>query len=320
MNSQNTATVQSTSDTERQSRLALQSHLSGQSGRAWRIVRFLFHAAIGGAIGGHFLVLGLAIHENLIGSDSWGSDLLFIALPVYMIAGALLALVSAALTLILENLIEEQLTMMPRAIATSMFSILVLIALGSIDAEVDWELIKRLLLPGLALGFPVGIMITSRLRLSRLFMFGAFASMPIDQRFKENPILVTLSTVAGLALRLVGVFGFLVSAVALSVFWRDLEIDERMVITYSIYYFGGTTFVSLCLRSRLQVAAAGFFLNSLLLILAVYWEPSRGAANPLPLATFVLIFLWVLFISSVRALRNTRLALWVRSLNEICRS
>jgi len=215
-----------------------------------------------------------------------------------MIAGALLALVSGALVLFLENLIEEQLTMLPRAIATSIFSILILMALASIDQDVDWELIKHLLLPGLALGFPVGLMITSKLRLSKLFMFGAFDSTVVDQQFKESPIQVTLSTIAGLALRLVGVFGFLVSTIALSVFWRDLETDERMVIIYSIYYFGGTTFVSVYLRSRLQVTAAAFFLNSLLLILAVYWEPSGGAANPLPLATFVLIALWIFFFYS----------------------
>ncbi|HXD31995.1 MAG TPA: hypothetical protein VN643_12815 [Pyrinomonadaceae bacterium] len=298
MNSQDAFTSAAVNNPAQRTSLARGAHQLKQPSRAWRVVKFLSHAAIGGAIGGHLLVIGLALNQIIIGSRSWGSGLLLILLPFYMIAGALLALVSAALTLILENLIEEKLTMLPRAIATSIFSILILLGLASLDVQVDSLLIKQLLLPGLALGFPVGIMMTTRLRLSHLFIFGAHSPELVTSGLRENPISVAVGMIGGLALRLVGVIGFLIAVVALPVFWTNLEIDARLVMVYSIYYFGCTSFVSMCVRSRLQATAAALFINGLLVLLALYWEPSGGASNPLPVASFVLILLWTLFISS----------------------
>lgn len=265
--------------------------------RPWPKLAFLCRASLGGALGGYLVDVGFTVDAVI--HHQWSyipiPVVLFIFLPVYMLFGSLLGLVTGGMTLILENLIEEKLTMAPRAVATAIFSVVALACIGSFWVPLDWALIKQVFLPGLGLGLPVGLFASTKLRLRHLLIYGAHLSSKEDHHPDTNQIMIGLGSIGAVALRLVGIVGVLISIESLIVFWKDLEVHERMVVTYAIYYFACTTAVSLCVRSKWLIGAAAFLLNGLLLILAMFWEPSNGVASPLPLAFTVLAILWLLF-------------------------
>jgi hypothetical protein len=286
-------------------------HRLHSPGRFRATATFLCRAAIGGAFGGYLLDVVSTVKAVL--EPQWYfipiPVLLFIYLPVYMLYGAVLALVAGGMTLILENLIEEKLTMAPRAIATGVISALLLLGVSRFWAPIDWALIKHTLLPGFVVGVPASLFASTRTRLRHLLRYGVQPSSPQVIDLEANRRLLALGTMGTVALRLVSVVGFLTSIEGLIAFWRNLEVHERMVVIYAIYYFACTAFVTLMVRTRWMAVTAGTFLNGLLLVLALFWSPSGEAANPLPMAVTVLSALWLLFIvSCARPVQTRRLA------------
>lgn len=290
---------------------ARQRTRSNRPSKLRQVARFFLRALIGGAIGGYLCELGaLGWEISYYRQNRWlveailesgkGNELVvgfFETLPFYLIGGALFAAITGSLTLVFENLIEEKLKVLPCAIATSGFSVLLMIGLVRIAGPVKWTLVLELSPAFIALGFPVGLLARSRLNFWRLLVYGAAPSTASREMHRDS-ISSTLSIVAAVALRLVGFFGLFTSVGLLGSAWMFVEIHERLVITYAIYYFACTMFVSVFVRTRWMVVAAGSFLNGLLLLLALLWEPSGDVASPLPLALVVLSVLWLLFIGS----------------------
>lgn len=270
-----------------------------RASRFRRIARFLYRAGIGGALGGYVLLVGLVLDEVIEHPPGhfFIPLLVILAFPFYMLAGFALAVVTSALTLFLEDLIEEKMTLLARAIVMSVFSVIVLLGVKSIGEQLEWVVVKQMLLPGLALGFPAGLLATANMHPGKRLIYGSRDPVGIRD-LEANPIFLPIGMIAGMALRLVGVIGLMVSILALPVFWTKSEIHERLVMAYAIYYFAATAFVSLFIRSRGVVVAAAAFLNALLLVLAMYWEPSGGVESPLPMALFVLATLWLMFIGT----------------------
>jgi hypothetical protein len=276
------------------------------------VARSLSWAALGGALGGYIVVLGVALYA-LVSTENFYAFFMLFLFPFYMAEGALFGLVTGSLTLLLENLIEQKLASLARAIAASVISILIMVGVVSISEEVSWTIIRIMILPGLALGFPVGLLLRSKRSSVRWLLNGAIAVRPGGSTVTRlSRISAVPSIVGGLALRLVGIIGFLTSVAVLATCWWVLKIDERLVASYAVYYFGCTICVTGWVSSRWLTRLSGAFLNGLLLMLALFWDTGGqlGRPGPLLIAFLVLTFLWLLFIGAQpRPLKRRTLAM-----------
>lgn len=253
---------------------------------------FLSHAAVGGGLGFYGLMIGISLYnyrdqDNLL-------MIMIITLPFALIVGALLGLLTGAVTLLVENIIEEKLSTLARLIVTSAIVILIVFGLSTIDEPASWQLLKSSLLPGATLGLPIGLVAGSRLRLFRLLLLG------VDEPpgAEATSLSYGFAVIGGFALRLVSVMGALLAVMVLACTWKFQKTDELLVTIFAIYYFGCTTYVTCKVRQRWVMAAAGTFLNSLLLLLALFWDPyaPEGLPGPFTIVFFVLAFLWMLFV------------------------
>jgi hypothetical protein len=273
-----------------------QIQVVAMSSPAWKsVARFLSQAAVGGALGAYALVIRLALYD-------YRTDyklLLLLTFPFALVGGAVLGLLTGALTLLVENLIEEKLSALPRVIVTAAITVLIVFGIATLWKSASWQLLKTLMLPGAILGLPVGLVARSRLRFWRVLLLG------VDKPPGEEAHAVSEATsiaygfalIGGFALRLVGVIGVLVAGMVLACCWKVLQTDEVMVTIFVIYYFACTAYITSIVRHRWAIAAAGTFLNTLLLLLALLWDPyaAPGLPGPFTVAFFVLAFLWMLF-------------------------
>ena len=269
---------------------------NGMSRPAWKSVAlFLSQAAVGGALGGYALLVGIALYQY----RNPYNFLLIIGLPFWLVGGAVLGLVTGALTLLFENLIEERLSAQARVIVTSAIATLTIFGLAVFRDSASWQLLKTSSLPGGIMGFPIGLVAGSRLRPWRVLLLGVDKppGKEADAVSGATSILYGFSLIGGFALRLVSASGFLIGVLVLACCSSFLETDEVMVTIYSIYYFACTAYIACFVRHRWAIGAAGTFLNTLLLLLALLWDPGAAAGQPGPLmiAFFVLAFLWMLF-------------------------
>jgi hypothetical protein len=211
--------------------------------------------------------------------------------------GMVFGLVTGTLALIFENLIEEDLEMLLRAVATSVLSFLILLGLARIMDPPD-VVAKTLVLPAIALGFPVGLISGSKLRIRQLLRYGAYAKPGVV----SNSFGFLLSQAVAIIMRTAAIVGVFSSVAVLVFLWRSIEIPERMVLVYCIYYFTLTAAVTIFVRSTLLTVLAGIFLNSLLLFLAVFWGSSSEALNAGGLQFSCAVFsgLWLVFICGKR--------------------
>ena len=210
------------------------------------IVRSLGQAMAGGALGAYLLfVISLALYNYS------SADQVFL-LPFSLAAGAVIGLVIGSLMLVLENLIEERLPTKWRVVVTSLIGILLVLGLASVDQPVESRLIGAVILPGTALGLPVGLLIRSKLPLWRSLVYGAHQTVVLEASEDEaaDRVLAAFRFVGGLALRLVSVFGILSSTLVLAAFWYSQEADERLVTVYAFYYFICTAYISFTVRHR----------------------------------------------------------------------
>lgn len=306
MNTQNTATLRR-SGLDSSRGILVRTQPTKWTSRLRRLASFAFRAGLGGSLGVFVWSFGRVVYYRIYapGIQPYASEILF-EIVVLSVPAFLLALITCALTLGLENLIEEKLTLLPCAIATAILSALILLGLIRIWVPLDWEEIKRLAPQGLALGFPVGLLARAKLNLGDRLIYGGQKPVTDIRDLERNLFLFVMGVTGGVALRLVGVIGFMFSVLVLYMIWPDLETHERLVMVYAIYYFGCTAFVSLCLRSRWMVVGAAAFLNTLLLALALFWEPSAGIQSPLPYAFVVLAALWLMFIGGWARPAKTR--------------
>ena len=267
---------------------------------AWiQTARFLSQASVGGALGGYAFAIGIALYSYQNGYNF----LMIILFPVFLVEGAVLGLLTGVLTLLLENLIEERLWLLPRLLVTSIIATLFVVGLQAFENAVTWQLVKASILPGAALGFPVGLVARSKFWLGRALVRG-ISHWPNSEAFeglgaaRDCGSGSLLSLLGGLALRLVSSTGLIVSVMVLACCWNVQSRAEVLVTVFAIYYFGCTAFVSFGTPRRWVSIAAGSFLNALLLIVALEWSPVTGdeGSNPMTIVFSVLTFLWILFI------------------------
>src|SRR5436190_20668489 len=174
---------------------------------AWRsTLRFLSQAAVGGMIGSYALLIGVVLYYT----NPYNFLLIFF-LPLYLTMGAVTGLAIGSITTLLEYVIEEKLTMLPRAIATSAIAILLLAGITWFRNRMDWQLFRQCILIGAIIGFPIGLVTRSKLRLWRLLAHGTneCTAAEADANLPVSPLSSFLSLIGGLALRLVGVVGLL---------------------------------------------------------------------------------------------------------------
>ena len=290
------ATANSLRDGARFSASSQQIYVVEKPRFAWKsVARFLSQAAVGGALGSYALVIAIALYDYHHPYNFW----LAISLPFWLVGGAVLGLVTGALTLLFENLIEEKLSVQTRVIVTSAIATLIFFGLAAFRDPASWQLLKTSSLPGGILGLPIGLVAGSGLRLWRVVLLGVDKppGEEADAVSGATSILYGFSLIGGFALRLVSTSGFLISALVLACCSSFLETDEVMVTIFSIYYFACTAYIAALVRHRWAIGAAGTFLNTLLLLLALLWDPGAAAGQPGPLmiAFFVLAFLWMLF-------------------------
>src|SRR6185295_2850120 len=86
----------------------------------------------------------------------------------------------------------------------------------------------------------------------------------------SNSFWSLLSECVAVVLRTAAIVGMFTSVAALVILWRSIEIPERMVLIYCIYYFTLSAIVTIFVRSTQLTVLAGLFLNSLLIFLAVF--------------------------------------------------
>jgi len=115
-------------------------------------------------------------------------------------------------------------------------------------------------------------------------------------RFRERHRSYGLSLIGGFVLRLVSTTGFLIAVTdwpAVGAFRKTMRYWYRL----SIYYFACTAYITFKVRRRWMIAAAGTFLNSLLLLVAMFWDHPGcdRPTQPIDDAFFVLAFFWMLF-------------------------
>lgn len=295
MNTQTTFTMKQSGDA-RPGVMLVRVSKAKRSARLRSIATFLFRTGLGSTLGAYLSIFGMLVYSRN-DNPPHNLDLLDVSLMLafFMVPAFPLALVSRWLTLIFENLIEEKMTLLPHAIATGIFSILLLLAMWRTSEPFDSTAVKLLGAFGFTLGFPVGLLARLKLNLLDRLIYGGQEPVMDIRDLDRNLVLFVVGITGGLALRLVGIVGFMLAVLGLTVMWSDLELHERLVMVYAIYYFGCTAFVSLCIRSRWMVVGAAVFLNALLLALALFWEPSADVASPLRLAFTVLAILWILF-------------------------
>lgn len=267
-------------------------------GRLKTITRSLLRAGLGGAIGGYALAIGLVIGQNR------GFIPPAVVIVVFMFLAMVLGLVTGTLTLILENLIEEDLEMFPRAIATSIFSFLALLAWSRITESTDISIVRQLLVPAIVFGFPVGLLSGSRLRIRQLLRHGVYPKTHVA----SYSFWSLLSDGVAIILRTSAIAGILSSIAALVILWRSIELPERMVLIYCLYYFTLSATVTIFVRSTVLTVLAGLFLNSLLIFLALFWESSSEILNSggLQLSCAVFGGLWLVFMVNKRTTREER--------------
>jgi hypothetical protein len=270
---------------------------NGKPCPAWKsVARFLSQAAVGGALGGYAVLVGNALYQYRNPYNFW----LIIGLPFWLVGGAVLGLATGALTLLFENLIEEKLSAQTRVIVTSAIATLIFFGLDTFRDSASWQLLKTASLPGGILGLPIGLVAGSRLRLWRVLLLGV-DKPPGDEADAVSgatSILYGFSLIGGFALRLVSASGFLIGVLVLACCSNFQQTDQVMVTIFSVYYFACTAYIACMVRHRWAIAAAGTFLNTLLLLLALLWDPvaaEAGQPGPLMIAFFVLAFLWMLF-------------------------
>ena len=291
------ATVNSLPDRSRFFASSQRIHVVETSRPAWKsVARFLSQAAVGGALGGYALAIAIALYDY----HHPYNFLLMISLPFWLVGGAVLGLVTGTLTLLFENLIEEKLSAQARVIVTSAIATLIFFGLDAFRDSASWQLLKTSSLPGGILGFPIGLVAGSRLRLWRVLLLGVDKppGEEADAVSGATTILYGFSLIGGFALRLVSASGLLISVLVLACCSSFQETDEVMVTIFSIYYFACTAYIACIVRHRWVIGAAGTFLNTLLLLLALLWDPvavEAGQPGPLMIAFLVLAFLWMLF-------------------------
>lgn len=265
---------------------------------AWKSVAgFLSQAAVGGGLGCYALMIGFALYNY----HNPNNVLLIITLPFALVGGAVLGLLTATLTLLFENLIEEKLSPLARVIVTTVIAILIVFGLAAFWNPVSWQLLKTSILPGAILGLPIGLVAGSRLRSWRALLLGV-DKPPGAEAYAlsgATPLSYGFSLIGGFVLRLVSTVGLLIAVLVLACCWSFQKSGEVLVTAFSVYYFACTAYVTFMVRRRWVIAAAGTLLNSLLLLVALFWDPSAAAAQPGPLmiAFFVLAFFWMLFLS-----------------------
>jgi hypothetical protein len=243
----------------------------------------------GGALGSYFISLGATLYWYQNPNRFFS----LLAFPFCMLGGALVGLVIGSLTLLLEDLIEEELSVLPRTIVTAVIAVLMMVACAYFVDHVGRQVLKQLILPGVALGAAVGLVARSRLRAAYELIHGLIEPSSLQRA----PISNVVRFAGGIALRLVSTIGLLMSLLSLACFWNEGGTDEIMVIVFAIYYFACTVWVSFRFQNWGYIAASGTFLNGMLLLLAVYWDPSAKEGQPgaLMLVLVVLSFLWLLF-------------------------
>jgi hypothetical protein len=264
---------------------------------AWKTVaRFLSQAAVGGAIGSYALLIGATVYYLDKTPNPW----MVITVPFVLIIGALLGLIIGGFTLVLENLIEENLSPGPRVIVANVIGSLIAFGLAAIERTANWQLFKLTIIPGAIVGLPIGLVAGSKLRPGRILLLGADKSTRVEplNGSRAPSVLDCISLLGGFALRIVSVTGFLMATMLFVSYERFQKPDEMMVTVFGIYYFGCTACIACFSRHRWLIAVAGTSLNILLLVLALFWDPiavESGQPGPLMTAFFVLAFLWVLF-------------------------
>src|SRR2546425_623509 len=239
---------------------------------AWKsIARFLSQAAVGGALGGYALAIGSAIYYD---QNNYHLQVL-ITLPFILAGGAVLGLLTGALTLVVENLIEEKLSALPRVIVTGAIAVLIIFGIAAFWNSANWQLLKILVVPGAVLGLPVGLVAGSKLRPWRLLLLGVDKppGAEADAVSGATSLSYGFALIGGFALRLVSAMGVLMAVMVLACSWKLQQTDELLVTIFSIYYFGCTAYVSCKVRLRWVIGAFGTFLNALLLALALLWDP-----------------------------------------------
>lgn len=281
----------------------------------WRSVTlFVLQTAVGGALGGYALLLGTALYFHQ-GSNSG----LITLLPFVLFVGGVFGLLTGAVILVLEDLIEERLSTIARVIVTCVISILIVSGLAAFWNPVNWQLLKMTSLPGAILGLPIGLLAGSRLRPWRTLLLGVHDPSGVEAYAASGATSLSsgISLVGGFALRVVSVTGLLITPMVLACRSSFQPTDDLMVTVFALYYFACTAYITCAVRNRSMIRIVGTALNALLLVLAVLWDPiaaENGQPGPLMVAFLTLTFLWVLFSRKATGLSQPKRGLLPQSI------
>ncbi len=280
----------------------------------WKqVTRFLAKSTVGGILGAFLLTLACTAYtfrnENQVPRTA---IILYVIVLAFVVAnGAIAGFVVGTFALLLEALIEEKLSGLSLAIATTAIAVFMFFGLSAVANAPSWQNFEWSVIPGVIFGLPAGLLARSRFQPVLRLLLGVAAGPKRWVEPGNSPFSYSLSVVAGLVLRIASACGVAIALASLACSWHLLFVDQWLLSIFAVYYFGCTLIVTTWVRSVWVVGGAAIFLNSLLLIVALLWDPNAIGSYPGPMMLAFVIYAgaWSLFAASfLRASRTKRLS------------